>query len=222
MQYDIIFISVEKLFDHPLFGIAILKRLLEKRGYSVGVIEEPKSDSDVLKLGKPKLFFGIGTGSIDSMVKNYTPLNKKRSNVKGINFVQTIPNRALLVYSNWIKRHCKDSVLVVGGIEAALRRLTHYDYWDNKLRRSVLLETRADILVYGCAEKQIEEIAKRISENKSLKGIEGTCIKSKGVPEGFIVLPSHEEVIESKEKFCAMQNSISNDKNLAQKTDKSF
>src|SRR3989344_3873312 len=222
MQYDIIFISGEKLFDHPLCGIAILKRLLEKRGYSVGVIEEPKNDTDVLKLGKPKLFFGIGTGCIDSMVRNYTPLNKKRSEVERLNFTQTIPDRALLVYSNWIKRYSKDSILVIGGIEAALRRLTHYDYWANKLRKSVLLESRADILVYGCGEKQVEEIAKRIKEKKDLKGIEGTCIRSRDVPEGFIILPSHEEVTASKQEFCVMQNSVSNDKNLAQKADKSF
>ncbi|MFH1631133.1 MAG: YgiQ family radical SAM protein [Candidatus Aenigmatarchaeota archaeon] len=222
MQYDIIFISGEKLFDHPLCGIAILKRLLEKRGYSVGVIEEPKNDSDVLKLGKPKLFFGIGTGCVDSMVRNYTPLNKKRSEVERLDFIQTIPDRALLVYSNWVKRYCKDSILVIGGIEATLRRLTHYDYWDNKLRRSVLLESRADILVYGCGEKQIEEIAKRIKEKKDIKNIAGTCIRSSSVPDGFTILPSHEEVTTSKEKFCDMQNLLANDRNLAQKTDKSF
>ena len=222
MQYDIIFISGEKLFDSPLCGIAIMKRLLEKRGYSVGVIEEPKKESDVLRLGKPKLFFAIGSGCVDSMVRNYTPLNKKRYEVKRLDFVQTIPDRAILVYSNWIRRHFKDSVLVIGGIEAALRRLTHYDYWDNKLRRSILLESRADVLVYGCAEKQIEEIAKRLKEKKSLEGIDGTCIRSRDVPDGFTILPSHEEVTSSKKSFCDMQNLLSNDKNLAQKTDKSF
>jgi len=222
MQYDVIFISGEKLFDHPLCGIAILKRLLEKRGYSVGVIEEPKQDSDVLNLGKPRLFFGIGTGCIDSMVRNYTPLNKKRAEVERMNFIQTIPDRALLVYSNWIKRHDKESMLVIGGVEASLRRLSHYDYWDNKLRRSILLESRADILVYGCGEKQIEEIAERIEEKRDLKGIDGTCIRSNVVPEGFTILPSHEEISASKKNFCNMQNLLSNNKNLAQKTDKSF
>ena len=222
MQYDIIFISGEKLFDHSLCGIAILKRLMEKRGYSVGVIEEPKKESDVLKLGKPRLFFGIGTGCIDSMIRNYTPLNKKRAEIERLKFVQTIPDRALLVYCNWIKRHFKDSVLVIGGVEASLRRLTHYDYWDNKLRRSILLESRADILVYGCGEKQIEEITKHIREKKDLKGIAGTCIRSRDAPDGFTVLPSHEELLESKNKFCDMQNLLSNDENLCQKTDKSF
>jgi len=230
-RYDVIFISGEKLFDHPLCGIAILKRLLEKRGYSVGVIEAPQNETDVLRLGKPNLFFGAGSGSIDSMVRNYTPLNKKRSEVERLHFVQTIPDRALLVYSNWIRKHFKDSVLVIGGTEASLRRLTHYDYWDNKLRRSILLESRADILVYGCGEKQVEEIAKRIKENKgltvieqrkSLTGIAGTCIRSNHVPDGFTVLPDHDEVVASKKRFCDMQNLLSNDTNLAQKTDKSF
>lgn len=222
MKYDIIFISGEKLFDHPLCGIAILKRLLEKRGYSVGVIEEPYNEMNIVKLGKPKLFFALGSGCIDSMIRNYTPLNKKRSEIERMNFTQTIPDRALLVYSNWVKRHFKDSVIVIGGTEASLRRFTHYDYWDNKLRRSILLESRADILVFGPGEKQIEEIAKRLKNNNNLNGIGGTCIRSKSVPNGFIHLPSHEEVSLSKKEFCKMQNLLSNETNLAQKTDKSY
>jgi uncharacterized radical SAM protein YgiQ len=222
MTFDIIFISGEKLLDHPLCGMGILKRLLEKRGYSVGVIDEPKNDADVIRLGKPRLFFALGSGCIDSMVRNYTPLNKKRSEVERLNFIQTIPDRALLVYSNWIKKHFKDSVLVIGGTEASLRRFTHYDYWDNRLRRSILLESRADILVYGPGEKQMEEIARRVKSNMPLQGIEGTCIRSRDVPDGFTVMPSHEEVLESKKKFCDMQNLLSNERNLAQNTDKSY
>ncbi len=221
-KYDIIFISGEKLFDHPLCGIAILKRLLEKRGYSAGVIEEPKRDFDVTRLGKPRLFFALGSGCVDSMVRNYTPLNKKRADVERLHFKQTIPDRALLVYSNWVKKHFKDSVIVIGGTEASLRRFTHFDYWDNKLRRSILLESRADILVYGAGEKQMEEIARRLSSKMSFLGIEGTCVRASSIPEGFVVLPSHEEVLESKQRFCDMQNILSNYKNLAQKTDKSY
>jgi uncharacterized radical SAM protein YgiQ len=219
MEYDVIFILGERFCDSPLWGVAILKRILENEGYSVGVIEIPQKEEDILKLGKPNLFFGVSSGSIDSMLRNYTALKKKRED-KAINkYVQEVPDRAVLVYSNWIKRNFKNSKIVLGGIESSLRRFSHYDYWQDSVRRSILLESRADILVYGYAEKQIVEIAKRISHKKELYGIEGTCIRGRKLPEDFIVLPSHEEILESKEKFCDMQNLLSCNKNLAQKTD---
>jgi len=218
MNYDIIFILGEKYFDHPLCGITILKRLLEKNGYKVGVIETPKKSSDITKLGKPNLFFGIGSGAIDSMLRNYTALKKERTWEKD-KYKKELPDRAVTVYSNWVKENYKGTKLIIGGVEASLRRFTHYDYWDNKLRKSILMDTRADILVYGYGEKQILEIALRIKEEKSLEGIPGTCIRVKELPNDFIVLPSYDEVVKSKEKFCDMQNIISSNKNLAQKTD---
>ena len=217
-MHDIIFIVGEAFFDHPLCGIAILKRLLEKEGFSVGVIEKPE-ENDIKKFGKPNLFFGISSGSIDSMVRNYTPLKKKRSEDKNLNYTEEAPDRAVTVYSNWVKKHFKDSVIVLGGTEAALRRFSHYDYWENRLRKSILCDTRADILAYGSSEKQIIEIAKRLREKKELKGIDGTCIFSKTLPPGFIEMPSHEEVLNSKEAFCKEQNMLTNSKNLAQKAD---
>lgn len=218
MAYDIIFILGEKYMDHPLNGVAILKRLLEKNNYSVGVIETPKSEKDISKLGKPNLFFGISSGAIDSMVRNYTALKKDRSLDKKLKYKKEVPDRAVIVYSNWVKKSFKDSKIVLGGIESSLRRFTHYDYWQDKLRKSILFDTRADILVYGYGEKQIIEISKRLKENKELDGIEGTVIKRRELPRGFILLPSHEEVLASKEKFCDMQNLIDNTKNIAQKT----
>ncbi|MDP1728792.1 MAG: YgiQ family radical SAM protein [archaeon] len=218
-QYDIIFVLGEKYFDHPLCGIAILRRLLEKNGYSVAVIEMPQKPEEVTKFGKPKLFFGISSGAIDSMVRNYTALNRPRDKDELLEYEQLIPDRAVIVYSNWIRQKYKNSPIVLGGTEATLRRLTHYDYWQNSLRKSIIFDTRADILVYGSAEKQILEIADRLKNSESLEGIEGTCIKSRELPKDFIVLPSHEEVVKSKLKFCDMQNLLSNYKNLAQKTD---
>ncbi|MDP2749727.1 MAG: YgiQ family radical SAM protein, partial [Nanoarchaeota archaeon] len=189
MEYDIILVIGELFFDHPLSGPAILKRLLEKHGYNVGIIELPRTDADIIKLGKPKLFFGITSGSIDSMVRNYTPLKKKRLEDETSEFDarETVPDRAVLVYSNWVKKHFKDSIIVIGGTEATLRRFSHYDYWDNKVRKSILLDSRADILVFGNGEKQILEIAERIKKSEpdtktihaSLAGIEGTCILEK-------------------------------------------
>jgi len=218
MTYDIIFVSGEKYFDHPLCGIAILKRLLEKNNFTVGVIETPQTEKDVTKLGKPNLFFGISSGAIDSMLRNYTALKKPREE-KDPKYKKELPDRAVLVYSNWVKKYSKESILVLGGVEASLRKFTHYDYWDDQLKRSLIYSSRADILVYGYGEKQCLEIANRIKNKQNLENIEGTCIKSKELPKEFIELPSHEEVSNSKEKFCEMQNLLDNNKNLAQKTD---
>ncbi|VVB75596.1 Ribosomal protein S12 methylthiotransferase RimO [Candidatus Tiddalikarchaeum anstoanum] len=218
MIYDIIFVTGEPFFDYPLCGVAILKRLLEKYGYTVGLITMPKNDSDIKKLGKPKLFFGVTSGSIDSMVRNYTPLNKKRSEDTHTTYMPYVPDRAVIVYSNWIKQHFKGSIIVIGGVEASMRRFAHFDYWSNTVRKSILFDSKTDILVYGNGEKQILEIADRVKNNLSLKGIKGTCIREKTAPGNFTIIPSFEEVFASKEKFCDMQNSFSNYKNLAQKT----
>lgn len=153
MEYDVILVSGEKYFDHPLCGMAILKRLLEKYDYTVGVIEMPSGEKDIARLGKPKLFFGVSSGAMDSMIRNYTPLNRKREKDEKLNYTQEIPDRAVIVYSWWIKRQFPESIIVLGGIEASLRRFTHYDYWDNKLRKSILLESGANLLVYGNGEK---------------------------------------------------------------------
>jgi len=222
MQYDIIFVTGELFFDHPLSGVALLKRLLEKHGFTVGIIEMSKKADDVKKLGKPTLFFGVTSGAIDSMVRNYTPLKKLRKDDKNLDYNEEVPDRAVIVYSNWIKQFFKESKIVIGGTEASLRRFTHYDYWDNKLRRSILLDSRADILVYGMAEKQILAIADRLQKNEPLNQIPGTCILGREIPQGFTVLPSHEELLTSKEKFCNFQNLLTNKKNLAQLNGKSY
>ena len=216
-QYDIIFISGEQYFDHPLCGLAILKRLLECEGYSVAIIDSPINDSEITRYGVPKLFFGVSSGSIDSMVRNYTPLKKKRDEDNHLEYYECIPDRAVTVYSNWVKKHFKTSKIVLGGTEATLRRFGHYDYWSNKLRKSILLDTRADILVYGNGEKQTLEIAKRLKNNEELQGIPGTCILSREIPKDFVELPSNDEIINSKEIFCTAQIMFTNKKNLAQK-----
>ncbi|OGJ20867.1 YgiQ family radical SAM protein [Candidatus Pacearchaeota archaeon RBG_13_36_9] len=218
MEYDIIFVLGERYFDHPLCGIAILKRWLEKNGYSVGVIETPNNSEDIKKLGKPRLFFGVSSGAMDSMVRNYTALKREREKDEFLGYEKKAPDRAVTVYCNWIKEKFKDSLIVIGGTEATLRRFSHYDYWDNEIRKSILFDSRADILVYGPGEKQILEIAEKVKNKKELREIKGTCIKTREKKEGFIELPNHEEILESKEKFCTMQNLLSNWENLAQKT----
>ncbi|MFH1455588.1 MAG: YgiQ family radical SAM protein [archaeon] len=221
MEYDIIFVTGELFFDHPLCGVAILKRLLEKKGFKVGIIEKPKVEEEITTLGKPKLFFGVTSGSIDSMVRNYTPLKKLRTEDDYVDYNETVPDRAITVYTNWIKHKFRGSIVVLGGTEASLRRFVHYDYWQNRLRKPILFDTRADILAYGNAEKQIVEIAQRIKDNKSLDEIEGTCMILNQVSK-IEELPSYEEVSNSKEKFCDMQNMLSNNKNLIQKIDNRY
>lgn len=219
MAYDVVFVTGEIFFDHPLCGVAILKRLLESHGYSVGVIEMPQKEGDVAKLGKPTLFFGITSGAIDSMVRNYTPLKKRRSDDTKLGYMESVPDRAVIVYSNWVRRLFKDTQIVIGGTEASLRRFAHYDYWDNKLRKPILLDSRADILAYGMAEKQVVEIASRIRAGRSLSGIAGTCVLSRQKPDGFAELPSFIEVCGSKDRFCDMQQMFTNNANLSQKID---
>jgi radical SAM superfamily enzyme YgiQ (UPF0313 family) len=220
-EYDVIFVLGEKYIDHPMCGVAILRRLLEKNDYKVAVVEMPQKPEDVLKFGVPRLFFGVSSGIMDSMVRNYTALNRPREDDELLDYEKKIPDRAVLMYCNWIKQMAKGSKIVIGGTEATLRRFTHYDYWQNSLRKSILMDTRADILVFGSGEKQIIEIADRLDSEEDLVGIRGTCIKAREVPkkQDFIELPSHEEVATSKEKFCDMQNLLSNFTNLAQKTD---
>ncbi len=222
-NYDIIFISGEVYYDHPMSGVAILKRVLEKKGFTVAVIT-PNQESDVLKYGKPNLYFAVSSGSMDSMLRNYTPLKRRREDDPHNKYEITVPDRATILFCNWIRKNFKGSKLVIGGVEASLRRFTHYDYWDNKLRRSILNDTRADILSYGSSEKQMVEISERIRDEKPLTGIKGTCVFVKEIPTDIKVveLPSHDEVINSKESFCDMQNLFSNYKNLIQKVDNRY
>ncbi len=232
-QYDIILVSGEYLVDHPLSPVGVIKKVLEHKGFSVAVIEKPnwKTNLDFQKFGKPKLFFGVTAGSIDSMLCNYTPLKKKRAEDENEPYDSGMPDRAVIVYCNKIRENFKDSMIVLGGIEASMRRFGHYDYWDNTLRKSILVDSRADILVYGNGEWQIVEIAKRVKtvfgkvgEKLNLTKIEGTCIISNTIPEEFNgqkfqELPSFDEIKADKKAFCKMQTLFSNELNLAQKQD---
>jgi len=214
-SFDIIFVSGEYWDDHPLSPVGVLSRVLGTHDFSVGIIEKPEQDEDFLRLGAPRLFFGVTSGSVDSMVNNYTPLKKKRTDDPHARHSK-MPDRALISYTNALRRHFKGCTIVLGGIEASLRRFAHYDYWDNDLRRSIMYDSRADVLVYGNGEKQIIELAGRADDGVPLDGVPGTCTINKVVPEGFSFLPSFAEVKASKEKFCEMQAGFSNYKNLAQ------
>ena len=205
-QLDIILITGDAYVDHPSFGAAIIGRILEKKGYKVGIIAQPQNKSDYSKLGEPRLFFGITAGNMDTLVSNYTPLKKKRKkdaySPGGIPGFR--PDRATIVYTNKIKEIFKNSITIIGGIEASLRRFTHYDYLSNKIRRSILFDSKADLLVYGMGEKPIIEVAEKISNKSSIneiKNIRGTCEKRNAISEEDIIIPSYDEVKKDKDKF---------------------
>jgi len=215
-DFDIILVTGEYYDDHPLSPVGVIARVLDAKGYSVGIIEKPETREHYTKLGVPRLCFGVTSGSIDSMVHNYTPLKRKRVEDK-YSSATKLPDRAVIVYCNKVKEYFKSKTpIVIGGIEASLRRFAHYDYWDNNIRRSILFDSRANILVYGNGEKQILKIVERLKKEEDLKGIEGTCVVSKELDSYFDLLPSFKQVVEDKKKFCEMQIGFSNDKYLAQ------
>ena len=205
-QCDVILVSGDAYIDSPFIGIAMVGRMLERLGYKVGIIGQPdiKSDIDIKRLGEPRLYWGISGGSVDSMVSNYTATKKFRNSDDytpgGKNDKR--PDRALSVYCNLIRRHFKDTVpLVLGGIEASLRRVSHYDYWSNKLKKPILFDSKADVLVYGMGEIAIEQLTKAIDEGRDYSDIRGVCYISKEPNPEHHQLPSHQECLDDKEKY---------------------
>jgi uncharacterized radical SAM protein YgiQ len=209
-QVDIILISGDAYVDHPSYGVSVIGRVLEDNGFKVGIIPQPnwRNTQDFKRLGKPRLFFGITSGNVDSMIGNYTANKKPRRTDDyapgGMGGLR--PDRAAIVYANRVREAYKDVPIVLGGIEASLRRFAHYDYWSDYVRRSILLDSRADILVYGMGEQQIVEIAKRLALSQSvgaLEGIRGTAVVCKNISHlrDYIMLPSFEEVANDKQKF---------------------
>lgn len=207
-ELDVVLITGDAYIDSPFMGIAVVGRILEDIGLRVGIIGQPNvnSDIDVKRMGEPKLFWGVSGGSIDSMVSNYTATKKFRNSDDytpgGQNNKR--PDRATLVYTNLIRRYFKNTVpIVLGGIEASLRRLTHYDYWTNKLRKPILFDTKADYMVYGMGEQAIIDLGNYLKEGKDPKTIRGLCYISKEAPkeESFLEIPSHQACLDDKEKY---------------------
>jgi uncharacterized radical SAM protein YgiQ len=194
---DVILVTGDAYIDHPSFGMALIGRLLEAQGFRVGIISQPDwmSAKEFSKLGRPNLFFGVTGGNMDSMVNRYTSDKKIRSNdaYTPDGLAGKRPDRAVNVYSHRCREAFKDVPIIIGGIEASLRRIAHYDYWSDKVRKSVLLDSKADLLVYGNAERQIVEIAHRLANGEAmsdLKGIRGTVHYVKQIPEGWVVKDS--------------------------------
>jgi uncharacterized radical SAM protein YgiQ len=209
-QLDFILISGDAYVDHPSFGTAVIGRILEAEGFSVGIIAQPdwSSAEDFKRLGKPKYAFLINSGNIDSMVNHYTASKKRRSedlySPGGKSGHR--PDRAVIVYCNRAKEAFKDVPIVIGGIEASLRRFAHYDYWDDKVRRSILIDSKADLLVYGMGEKTIIQIANLLRYGKNIgamSDIRGTVYVAKDISslKNFVEVPSFEEVSSDKKVY---------------------
>ncbi len=202
---DVILVSGDAYIDSPFIGVAVVGRILEREGYRVGVIGQPDiATEDIMRLGEPRLFWGVSGGSVDSMVANYTATKKFRKSDDytpgGVNNAR--PDRAVLAYTNLIRKHFKNTVpIVLGGIEASLRRVTHYDYWTNKLRKPVLFDAKADYLIYGMGEGAIIELPKRLERGESPLDIRGLCYIAKAPVEDYLPLPSHQECLDNKEKY---------------------
>ena len=194
---DVILVTGDAYIDHPSFGMALIGRLLEAQGFRVGIIAQPDWSrvDDFRRLGRPNLFFGVTGGNMDSMVNRYTADRKIRSNdaYTPDGEAGKRPDRAVNVYSHRCREAFKDVPIIIGGIEASLRRIAHYDYWSDKVRRSVLLDAKADLLVYGNAERQIVEIAHRLAAGEAIAGlshIRGTVQLCKQVPDSWAVRDS--------------------------------
>lgn len=228
-ELDVIFVSGDAYIDHPAFGVPLLARWLEKHGYRVGIIAQPdwRSQQPFMALGKPRLFFAVSAGAMDSMVAHYTAGRKLRrddaytpGNVHGAR-----PNRATLVYTTRLKEAWRDVPVIIGGIEASLRRFAHYDFWEDKVRRSILFDAKADLLIYGMGERPLLEVARRMQKGESLKeirNVRGTAYISRDIPSitlpdgeesRILEIPALEDVAADKKKFAAAFLQVSLEQN---------
>jgi uncharacterized radical SAM protein YgiQ len=215
-ELDVVFVSGDAYIDHPAFGVPLLARLLEANGFRVGIIAQPdwRSKEPFMALGKPRLFFAVSAGAMDSMVAHYTPARKLRSDdayTPG-NRHGARPDRAVIVYTSRIREAYKGVHVVIGGIEASLRRFAHYDFWEDKIRRSILFDSKADLLIYGMAESALLELAGRTRKGEhfsEIKNIKGTAYihpvrrdVSTGTGQAVVEIPSYESIIADPLRFA--------------------
>ncbi len=219
-ELDIILVSGDAYVDHPAWAASLLGRLLEHHGYRVGIIAQPdwKSQDDFLRLGAPRLFFGVSAGNLDSMVNHYTAEKKRRrqdvyspGGRAGLR-----PDRATIVYTNRLREAFPGVPVIIGGVEASMRRLAHYDYWSDRVRRSILLDSKADLLIYGMGEKALLESAQILAEGRgkqALHGVRGSCHVASEIPEDALILPSFEEASADAVKFSQLTKMIMQNSN---------
>ena len=208
---DFVYVCGDAYVDHPSFGAAIITRILEDAGYRVAMIAQPdwKDQDSITVCGEPRLAFLVSSGNMDSMVNHYTSFKKRRHQdayTPGGGFSKR-PNHAVVVYSNLIRKVYKKTPILLGGIEASLRRLAHYDYWSDSVKRSVLLDAGADILMYGMGERSVLEIARALDEGipaEEITSVRGTVVRVRELPkeDDCLVLPSYQQVKDDKEAFA--------------------
>ena len=225
-ELDVIFVSGDAYIDHPAFGVPLLARWLEKHGFRIGIIAQPdwRSKDPFMALGRPRLCFAVSAGAMDSMVAHYTPARKLRRDdayTPG-NRHGARPNRATIIYTSRLKEACRDVPVLIGGIEASLRRFAHYDFWEDKVRRSIIFDAKADLLIYGMAERPLLEVVRRLDAGEQIQDIRtvrGTCrVARKGEGDDAILsspgadamgewahvleIPSFEDVTADKALFA--------------------
>jgi uncharacterized radical SAM protein YgiQ len=231
-ELDILLVNGDAYVDHPAFGAALIGRFLERRGFKVGIVSQPdwRNTDDLMRMGAPRLMVGITAGNLDSMLNKLTAQKKVRSEDQYSPGGRTglRPNRATIVYSNLCRQAFPGTPLIIGGIEASLRRIAHYDYWADQVRRSILLDAKADILIFGMGERPVWEVADRLrkGENvKSIRDVRGTAYvakkgewedlpRSRFVTDGkTLFLPSYEDVLASHEAFSTMSKAFQHETN---------
>ena len=202
---DIVIVTGDAYVDSPFIGAAVIARVLEAAGFRVGIIAQPDTGTshDITRFGEPRLFWGVTAGALDSMVANFTASGKRRRDddltAGGIN---RRPDRACIVYANLIRRYFKQTrPIVLGGLEASMRRMSHYDVWDNAVRRSVLVDAKADVLVYGMGEQAVVEIARRLDGGRPIADVPGTCVLERTPRAGYEIVPGHDQVATDHRAF---------------------
>ncbi|GFE59246.1 YgiQ family radical SAM protein [Geobacter sp. AOG1] len=222
-ELDVIFVTGDAYIDHPAFGVPLLARWLEFHGFRVGVIPQPdwKSREPFMAFGRPRLFFAVSAGAMDSMVAHYTPARKLRHDdayTPG-NRHGARPNRATIIYTSRLKEAYKDVPVVIGGIEASLRRFAHYDFWEDKVRRSLIFDAKADLLLYGMGERPLLELAQRLRQGETfgeIRDIRGTALILSGAEAGShagVEIPSFEAVSSDKGRYAEAFRLLSGEQN---------
>ena len=213
-RFDVILVCGDGYVDHPSFGVGVIGRVLEDAGYAVGVIPQPdwRRDDDLSALGTPRLFFGVASGNVDSMVNNYSPNRKRRRrDVYSPGGRLLRPDRAGIVYADRVHALFPGTPIVLGGIEASLRRFAHYDFWSDSVRRSIIADAPAEMIVFGMGERQVLEVARRLAsgeEISEIRNIPGTAFKMglrewrSSDREGRLQIPSFDEVVKDKRRYA--------------------
>ncbi|MDD4874707.1 MAG: YgiQ family radical SAM protein, partial [Dehalococcoidales bacterium] len=232
-QLDIILVTGDSYIDSPFIGIAVIGKTLRQAGYRVGIIAQPDihSGKDISRMGEPRLLWGVSGGSVDSMIANYTSLKRRRKSDDytpgGIN--NRRPDQATIVYTNLIKQYFKHTKpIMLGGIEASLRRIAHYDFWDNQIRSSILFDAKADYLTYGMAEKSVLQFANALKEGADVRNVRGLCYiagDKDDIQKDYLELPSYDTVKTDNKELIDMfhifyqNNDPINGKGMYQKHD---